>query len=52
ELVDIISGDESDGRNVLRSVEPREEQRSARCGPGNTSMQHFHDPITIMERSG
>ncbi|KAI9509507.1 hypothetical protein F5148DRAFT_947483, partial [Russula earlei] len=52
ELVDIISGDESDGRNVLRSVEPREEQRSAHCGPENTSMQHFHDPIAIVERLG
>jgi len=49
--VDIDSGDESDGRSALRGVEAREEPRAARRGPGNASMQHFHDPVAIVDRS-
>jgi hypothetical protein len=51
--MDIDSGDESDGRNALRGVETREEPRAARRGPGNASMQHFHEPTAIVDsRSG
>ena len=50
--VDIDSGDESDGETALRQVEAREEPRAARRGPGNASMQHFHDPTAIVDRSG
>jgi len=48
----IDSGDESDGKSALRNVEAREEPRAARRGPGNASMQHFHDPIATVDRSG
>ena len=50
--MDIDSGDESDGRNALRVVEAREEPRVARRGPGNASMQHFHDPTATVDRLG
>jgi hypothetical protein len=50
--VDIDSGDESDGETALRQVEAREEPRAALRGPGNASMQHFHDPTAIVDRSG
>ncbi|KAF8236849.1 hypothetical protein L208DRAFT_1250454, partial [Tricholoma matsutake] len=47
--VDIDSGDESDGRSALRGVEVKEEPRAAHCSPGNASMQHFHDPMAIVD---
>jgi hypothetical protein len=50
--MDIDSGDESDGRNAVREVEAKEELRVAHCDPGNASMQHFHKPMAIMDRSG
>jgi len=50
--MDIDSGDESDGRNALRGVEAREEPRAAHLGPGNLSMQHFHEPSATVDRSG
>ncbi|KAF8223567.1 hypothetical protein L208DRAFT_1316256, partial [Tricholoma matsutake] len=50
--IDINSGDETDGRSALRGVEVKEELRAAHCGPGNTSMQHFHDPRAIVDWLG
>ena len=50
--MDIDSGDESDGRNTLRGVEVREEPSVACHGPGNASMQHFHEPSATVDRSG
>ncbi|KAF8233939.1 hypothetical protein L208DRAFT_1028027, partial [Tricholoma matsutake] len=50
--VDINSGDESDGRSALRGVEVKEELRAAHRSPGNASMQHFHDPMAIVDQLG
>jgi len=52
EHMDIDSGDESDGKSALRQVEAREEPKAAWRGPGNASMQHFHDPTATVDRSG
>ena len=49
--MDIDSGDESDGKNALRKVEVREELKAGWQGPGNASMQHFHEPTAIVDRS-
>lgn len=49
---DIDSGDESDGRNALRNVEAREQSKAARRGPSNASMQHFHEPTPVEDRTG
>ncbi|KAF8806991.1 hypothetical protein BYT27DRAFT_6615777 [Phlegmacium glaucopus] len=50
--MDIDSSDESDGKNALRDVEARDKVKAARRGPGNASMQHFHEPTATVERSG
>ena len=50
--MDIDSGDDSDGRNILRGVEGSEEPRVACHGPGNVSMQHFHKPSATVDRWG
>jgi len=49
EHMDIDSGDESDGKSALRQVEAREEPKAAQRGPGNASMQHFHDPTATAQ---
>jgi hypothetical protein len=50
--MDIDSGDESDGNNALREVEAREELKAKWQGPGNTSMQHFHELTATVDKSG
>ena len=50
--IDIDSGDESDGRSALRGAEAGEEPIAARHGTGNSSMQHFHDPTVLVDRTG
>lgn len=50
--MDIDSGSESDGKGALRDVEVREEPKAARRGPGNASMQHFHEPTAAVDKSG
>jgi hypothetical protein len=50
--MDIDSGTESDGKTALKEVEEREQPKAARRGPGNASMQHFHEPVPITDRSG
>lgn len=47
------SGEESDGETALREVRAAEAQtQQARRGPGNASMQHFHDPVPVVDRQG
>ena len=50
--MDIDSGDESDGKSALRLVEARDQPRAAWRGPSNASIQHFHEPTPIIDRSG
>lgn len=49
---DIDSGDESDGKSALREVETSDHTKSARRGPQNRSMQHFHEPVAVTETGG
>ena len=50
--INIDSGDESDGKGALRQVEAGEKPRAAWHGPSNASLQHFHEPTPIIDRSG
>lgn len=50
--IDIDSSDESDRKSALRQVEARDKPKAAWHGPGNTSIQHFHEPTPIVDRSG
>lgn len=50
--MDIDSGEESDGKSALRHVEARDKPRAARRGPGNASIQHFHEPTPVVDRLG
>jgi hypothetical protein len=43
---------ESDGESALREVEARDKPKGARRGPGNASMQHFHEPAATVDKSG
>ncbi|KAF8236748.1 hypothetical protein L208DRAFT_1103679, partial [Tricholoma matsutake] len=47
---DIDSGDELDGKNARREVEVKEEPKAAQRGPGNASMQHFHELTAIVDQ--
>ncbi|KAJ2920184.1 hypothetical protein MD484_g20, partial [Candolleomyces efflorescens] len=51
EVIDLDSGDESDGRTALDAVHATDASRNegARRGPINLSMQHFHDPEPVVE---
>ena len=47
----IESGDDSDGLSALRKVEAADAKtQAARRGPSNTSMQHFHDPVPVLDQ--
>jgi len=49
EIID--SGDDSDGLSALRGVEAADAKtQSARRGPSNTSMQHYHDPVPVLDQ--
>ena len=50
--MDIDSGEESDGKSALRHVEARDKPRAARRGPGNASIQQFHEPTPVVDRLG
>jgi hypothetical protein len=50
ETITVDSGDESDGLSALRNVEASDAKtQPARRGPSNISMQHFHDPIPVLD---
>ncbi|EDR02825.1 uncharacterized protein LACBIDRAFT_307924 [Laccaria bicolor S238N-H82] len=51
-LVEIDSGDESDGMTALKGVEERELKQGARRGPENESMKRFHDPVAVRDSRG
>ncbi|TDL22028.1 hypothetical protein BD410DRAFT_695514, partial [Rickenella mellea] len=43
----------SDGDGALRDVEAAEERRSrAKRGPKNDSLQHYHEPIPVKDKTG
>ncbi|KAJ3914886.1 hypothetical protein F5877DRAFT_49611, partial [Lentinula edodes] len=47
------SGSESDGQSAQHKVdteEAREQAKGARRGPSNASMQHFHEPVAVMDK--
>ncbi len=48
-MIDIDSGEESDGMSALRKVEEQESAKSARRGPRNKNMQYFYDPIPVKD---
>ena len=53
DCTDIVLDDsESDGESALREVKERERPKAARRGPGNTSVQHFRNPIATVDKSG
>ncbi|KAJ3851045.1 hypothetical protein EV368DRAFT_83909 [Lentinula lateritia] len=44
---------ESDGQSAQHKVdteEAREQAKGARRGPSNASMQHFHEPVAVMDK--
>jgi hypothetical protein len=43
-------GEESDGLSALCAVEDQEKSQGARRGPANASMQHFKDPVPIVDK--
>ncbi|KAJ2922967.1 hypothetical protein H1R20_g14147, partial [Candolleomyces eurysporus] len=51
EVIDLDSGDESDGQTALNAAQAVDASRNegARRGPLNKSMQHFHDPEPVIE---
>lgn len=52
EMMDVDSGDESDGTTALKRVQEQEQKHGARRGPGNASMQYFHDPVPVRDDKG
>ncbi|KAJ3868952.1 hypothetical protein EV359DRAFT_5353, partial [Lentinula novae-zelandiae] len=52
-VLSIDSGSESDGQSAQHKVdteEAREQAKGACRGPSNASMQHFHEPVAVMDK--
>ena len=47
EMMDVDSGNESDGMTAFKKVQEQEQKHGACCGPGNASMQYFYDPVPV-----
>jgi hypothetical protein len=52
-VIEIDSGDESDGLFALYAVKGNKEKDSSRWqGPMNGSIEHFHPPVPITKKDG
>ncbi|KAI0284497.1 hypothetical protein BC826DRAFT_1125437, partial [Russula brevipes] len=49
--MDVDTTEESDGQSALRETEAREQALGARRGPPNASLQHFHDPVPVVDKT-
>ncbi|KAF8148920.1 hypothetical protein B0H34DRAFT_623599, partial [Crassisporium funariophilum] len=48
-VLEIDSGDESDGQSAFKKVEEADTAKSGRRGPRNKSMRYFRDPIPVKD---
>lgn len=51
EPMNVDSTDESDGQSALREIEVRDQGLGARRGPQNSSLQHFYDPVPVVDKN-